>query len=88
MLKRWTTNFKAMANVNRLKIITMLAKGQSMTVGQIAQELKISLKSTSKHLIMLHNLELLEYLGKDGHVYYSLNPNPPKDLQKTIKLFC
>lgn len=88
MLKRWTTNFKALANINRLKIISMLSQGASLTVSQIARELKISIKSTSKHLIILNNLEVLENLGKDGHVYYSINPNPPKDLQKSIKLFC
>lgn len=87
MSKRWTIVFKALGNINRIKIIQMLVKGQSLNVTQIANELGISLKATSQHLIILQNLDVLEALGKQGHVYYSLNTSLPSDIKNTIKLF-
>lgn len=89
MNKRWVQIFKAMGNINRIKIIQMLAKPRAfMSVSQIAAALGVSLKSTSKHLIILTNLDLLESNGKKGHVFYKLNPYPPRDLGRVIKLFC
>jgi len=66
----------------------MLFKGQSLNVTQIAEELGISLKATSQHLIILQNLEVLEAVGKQGHVFYSLNKSLPADIKNSIKLFC
>jgi len=88
MIKRWVTIFKALGNVNRVKTIRMLASGKKLSVTEIAEELGIAIKSTSKHLIILHNLEVLDSEGKRGHVYYNLNKNLPPDLMRAIKLFC
>ncbi len=88
MSKRWVNIFKALGNINRLKIIKMLVGGNSMTVTEISQEIKVSLKSTSRHLFILKNLELLESEGKNGHVFYSMNKNAPADFKQAIKLFC
>lgn len=86
-MKRWTQIFKALANINRLKIIKLLADHGPMTVSDIAAEIGISLKGTSKHLILLDNLEVLASQGKSGHVYYSFNFDVPKDFRKAIDLF-
>lgn len=88
MSKRWVNIFKALGNINRLKIIKMLIDGKSMTVTDIAGEIGVSLKSTSRHLFILKNLELLEGEGRDGHVFYSMNKNAPGDFKQAIKLFC
>ncbi|MCX6722170.1 MAG: winged helix-turn-helix domain-containing protein [Candidatus Staskawiczbacteria bacterium] len=82
--KRWTVVFRALANINRLKIIKMLAGGQKMTVSQISDNLNISFKATSNHLAMLKNLDVLESLGANGHVFYSINPNKPSDFNKVL----
>jgi predicted transcriptional regulator len=87
MSKRWTIIFKALGNVNRIKIIQMLSKGQVLNVTEISKELDISLKATSQHLIILQNLNVLEAEGKQGHVFYSLNKNMPDDIKQSIKLF-
>lgn len=86
-MKRWTQIFKAFANSNRLKIIVLLSRGTPRNVTEIAGELRISLKATSKHLILLHNLDVLEAKGEKGHVFYSLNSDMPKDLRIAIRLF-
>jgi len=85
-MKRWTVIFRTLANINRLKIIKMLAGGQKINVGDIAEDLKISFKATSNHLAMLKNLDVLEAQGADGHVFYSVNSQMPKDFQKIIEI--
>lgn len=86
-MKRWTTIFKALANINRLKIIKMLYSGAVLNVSQIAKELNISLHATSKHLIILQNLDVLDSTGKQGHVFYGFGKELPSDLKKAIKIF-
>jgi len=88
MNKRWVNIFKAMANINRLKIIKMLSGGTNLSVTKIAEELEIAVKSTSKHLIILHILNFLESNGKKRHVFYGLNKNAPTNIKRAIKLFC
>lgn len=83
--KRWTIVFRALANPNRLKIIEMLSRGRKMNVSDIAEALEISFNATSNHLILLKNLDVLDAQGKDGHVFYSLHPQLPKDFQKIIE---
>ena len=87
-VKRWTVIFRVLANINRLKIIKMLSRGnnQCMTVTEIADELKISFKATSNHLMILKNLDVVEAQGKDGHVFYSISAEMPRDLRKAIDL--
>ncbi|MEK7123839.1 MAG: ArsR family transcriptional regulator [Patescibacteria group bacterium] len=86
-MKRWTQIFKALSNINRVRIIKILSGNDRMNVSEIANELDISLKATSKHLIILHNLDVLSNKGKDSRVEYWLNPDLPADIKKTIKLF-
>ncbi len=86
-LNRQTTIFKALANINRLKIITILAKDASLNVGEIAEKLKISFVATSRHLNILHSLEAVRSVGTMGHVFYSLNRNMPADIRKAIRSF-
>ena len=85
-IKRWTVVFRVLANINRLKIIKLLADGRKVNVSDIAGEVNISFKATSNHLAMLKNLDVLEADGTAGHVFYSLNRHPPEDFKKAIGL--
>jgi DNA-binding transcriptional ArsR family regulator len=85
-IKRWTVVFRTLSNVNRLKIIEMLLGGQKMNVSEITRSLGVSFKSTSNHLAILKNLDIVESYGKDGHVFYFINQNMSKDFHKTIHL--
>lgn len=84
-MKRWSIIFKALGNINRLKIVVLLSRQGRMAVGDIARELKISVKSTSKNLVFLQQLDILDNVGKHNHVYYNMNPNMPKDARAIIK---
>jgi len=84
-IKRWTVVFRALSNINRLKIIEILLGGSKMNVGDIAQSIGISPKSTSNHLAILKNLDVLESQGKDGHVFYFINSKMPTDFQSILR---
>ena len=86
-MKRWTQIFKALGNINRLKIIKLLSTKMSMTVSDISHELEISFRATSQHLIILHGLDILISQGKDGHVYYAYNRGMPSDAKKIVEVF-
>lgn len=86
-MKRWTQIFKALSNINRVRIVKILSSRGRMSVSEVADELDISPKATSKHLIILHNLDVLNSKGKDNRVEYWLNSDLPADIKKTIKLF-
>ena len=86
-MKRWSVLFKALSNINRLKIIKMLHGTRGRSVGDIAKELSISSKSTSKHLIILSNLDILEYRGQMNRVLYYLSDGMPEDVRKVLRLF-
>ena len=86
-MKRWSIIFKTLGNINRLKITVLLTKAGRMAVSDIAKKLKISVKSASKNLVLLQQLDVLENVGRSGHVYYEINPQMPADMRKTLKLF-
>lgn len=77
--------FRALANINRLKIIKLLADGRKINVTDIAENLGISFKATSNHLALLKNLDVLETQGIAGHVFYSFNSQMPNDFHKVLK---
>jgi len=65
---------KALANQRRLKILSYLRKKKEATVGDIAGEIKLSFRSTSKHLGILFALTIVEREQHGTQVFYSLAP--------------
>jgi len=83
-MKRWAIIFRALANINRLKIINILSSSKKMNVGDISRNLHISFKATSNHLAILKNIDVLEAEGVNGHVFYSINSKMPNDFRKIL----
>ena len=86
-MKRWTQIFKALANINRIRVIVLLSDGKERTVTEISEIIHISLRAMSRHLVLLHNLDVLDNAGKDGHVFYRLNKSVPVDIYNAVSLF-
>jgi len=63
---------KALANARRLSIIKYLKKTREASVGDIAEEIKLSFKATSKHLGILYAAGVLEKDQRSLAIYYSL----------------
>ena len=66
---------KILANKRRLAIIKYLRKNKEAKVGDIATELKISFKATSKHLGLLFNADMVEKDQRSLQMWYRLSPN-------------
>jgi len=65
---------KALANKRRLAIIKYLKKEKEATVGEIAGEINLSFKATSKHLGVLANADIIEKEQRSLQMWYSLSP--------------
>ena len=63
-------NLKALANRRRLAIITFVKIKREVTVGEIAEEIKLSFRSTSKHLGILAAAGILEKKQRSAQVHY------------------
>jgi DNA-binding transcriptional ArsR family regulator len=71
-MKEIEKQMKALANARRLNIIKYLKKTREATVGDIAEEIKLSFKATSKHLGILYAAGVLEKDQRSMAIYYSL----------------
>ena len=63
---------KALANRRRLVILKYLKKTREATVGSIASEIKLSFKSTSRHLGVLYATGIVEKEQRNVEVFYRL----------------
>lgn len=72
--------YKAIADGNRRRIMSLLRKNGPMSVSQIAAHFSISLPALSEHLKVLRNADLVSARKEKQFVYYSLNTTVLEDL--------
>jgi DNA-binding transcriptional ArsR family regulator len=77
---------KALANSRRLMIIRYLHAHPRASVGDIAENIKLSFRSTSKHLHILLAADVVEREQQSLVMQYSLQ-NPLHQLVKTALRF-
>ncbi len=63
---------KALANRRRLAILKYLKSKREASVGEIAEEINLSFKSTSKHLAVLAVLDIVERDQRSLQMFYRL----------------
>ncbi len=73
---------KALANCRRLAILVYLGKCEKATVGEVAREINLSFKATSKHLVILRGADIIDRGQLSLRAQYSLN----KPLSSIVKL--
>lgn len=83
--KDWVKIFKAFGNEKRLNILKLLWPDGELPVVEIGHKIRLSIKSTSKHLALLKNVGLIEGEGKKNSVYYRINPDLSYDIKNTLK---
>ena len=66
---------KALANRRRLLILSLLKKRNEVSVGEIAESIKLSFKATSRHLSILASADILEREQRSVQMFYSINKN-------------
>ncbi|HOZ80596.1 MAG TPA: metalloregulator ArsR/SmtB family transcription factor [Candidatus Woesebacteria bacterium] len=79
--------FKALSDINRRRIITMLVKNGPMNVTQIVENLPIGQSTTSTHLNMLKKAGLVEFLVNNRERIYKINKQTIKSFVQVINEF-
>lgn len=75
---------KALANKRRLAIVKYLHKARRASVTDIAREIKLSFKATSRHLSVLRSADLVEKEQVNLMMLYSLQEPRPSILKTTL----
>jgi len=76
---------KALANRRRLKIVSLLKTKRRASVGELADNLKVTLPTTSKHLAILAAADIVEYDRQSLLVYYRLADKLPSVVTALLK---
>jgi len=72
-MKQLEKILKALANKRRLAILQLLKNNREELVGEIARNIKLSFKATSKHLAILFSADILDKDQRSLQIYYSLS---------------
>jgi len=83
--KTLSRKFKALGNERRLKIIKELLKRKRLTVGEISDSINLSFRSTSRHLKVLENANLVGWEQVSKNIYYFLSPDAPREFLNLVK---
>lgn len=78
--------FQAIADPTRRGIITLIAL-QAMTPNAIAEHFDTSRQAVSKHLQILTECELVTQSQKGREIYYQLEVNKMKEIDKWLEQF-
>lgn len=87
-MKKMEKTFKALANHKRLEILKILMKTKTASVGEVSEKIRTSLKSTSKHLLVLYNGDFVEKERVYGLTLYRLKDKlniTEKDLLEVVR---
>lgn len=78
--------FQAIADPTRRAILILIAT-QAMTPNAIAEEFHISRQAVSKHIRMLTECDLVKQEQKGREIYYSLEIQKMKEIDKWLEQF-
>lgn len=77
---------KALANRRRLTILKYLKENKEAPVGEIAHEINLSFKATSKHLGVLSAVDIIEKDQRSLQMFYRLSDNQESAVKHIISL--
>ena len=83
-MKDLEKQFKALTNRRRLVIIKFLKETKEATVTNIADHIKLSIRSTSKHLAVLSAQAVVDKEQRSLLVYYRLALNQKNIIAKIL----
>ncbi|MDO8481544.1 MAG: metalloregulator ArsR/SmtB family transcription factor [bacterium] len=79
-------NLKALANKRRLAILKYLKRVGKSSVGDVAGEIRLSFKATSRHLAVLTNAGILEKEQEGLTMWHQISPRKHSIVANVIKL--
>ena len=77
---------KALANRRRLAILQYLQRRKEASVGDIAEEIHLSFKSTSRHLGLLVACDILDRDQRSSQIFYFLARSQKPAVQRILHL--
>ncbi len=77
---------KALANKRRLAIVKYLKNHHEASVGELANAIKLSLRTTSKHLGILLAAELVDREQRQLQVFYRLIDTPTNLIRQLLQI--
>ena len=77
---------KALANRRRLAILKFIDQANKAHVGQIAKEIKLSFKATSKHLGVLRAADIVDREQVNLQMYYHLTAPLPAYVKSVLNV--
>ena len=84
--KELERSLKALANKRRLAIIRFIKKEKEVSVGDTADEIKLSFNATSKHLGILASANILEKEQRGLQMFYRISDDLPEVVRRVISL--
>mgnify|MGYP001614943334 CR=1 FL=1 len=85
-MKELERSLKALANRRRLAILKHLKKNKEASVGEIAAEIRLSFKSTSRHLAVLASADIVEKDQRSRQVFYRLASGVPASVRSILTI--
>ncbi|HEY4514336.1 MAG TPA: metalloregulator ArsR/SmtB family transcription factor [Candidatus Paceibacterota bacterium] len=85
-MKEIERNLKALANARRLKIVLYLRRVKKASVSDIAEEIKLSFKSTSRHLSVLASAGIISKEQVGLEVFNNISDKSHKIVSEVLKL--
>jgi len=83
-IKEIEKTLKALANHRRLAILKYLKNGKEKPVSQIAEEINLSFKSTSKHMGILFASDIVDREQRGLQMFYRLASNLRTSVKQII----
>jgi len=79
--------FKGLGNKRRLMIVEFLLKRKGgVCLNAISHKINLSYRSTSKHLLLLESIGILERANRGRNVYYSVRRDITPIVKKLLLL--
>ena len=72
-MKKQEKILKALANLNRLKMLTYLKSHTDASVGSIADDCDVSFKNASKHLSILYQTDIVDRSRIHNETHYRIS---------------
>lgn len=82
--KELERSLKALANKRRLAILCFIRNEKEASVGDIADEIKLSFNATSKHLGVLSLANILEKEQRSLQVFYRISNDISEVIRRII----
>ncbi len=86
LMKTYDKIFRALGNPKRFAIVSYLLKNREATVEYIAEAIKLSHTSTSKHLVLLDKLDIVAFRRNSRYILYRLNTGEHSFVDALFKL--